>query len=103
MKKISSIITNKYLIAIIFFIVWMSFFDQKDFFNTIALKKEYNTLQAKKIYYTKEIAIAQQELKDFQNNPSAIEKFAREKYFLKREGEDVFIIEDSLDNKSTVQ
>jgi cell division protein DivIC len=102
MKKFSSIITNKYLLAIAFFLVWMTFFDQKDFFNTLQTKKEFNALQEKKKYYVGEIVKARQELSDFQNNSAAIEKFARQRYFLKRDGEDVFIIEDSLETKKSI-
>ncbi len=99
MKKVTSIITNKYLLAIAFFLVWMTFFDQKDFFNTLESKNEYNTLQMKKKYYLDEITKSKQELADFQNNSAAIEKFARQRYFLKRDGEDIFIIEDSSERK----
>jgi cell division protein FtsB len=102
MKKFSFIITNKYLLTIASFLVWMTFFDQKDFFNTVQTKKEYNTLQEKKKYYIDEITKARQELSDFQNNATAIEKFARQRYFLKRDGEDVFIIEDSSEIKKSV-
>ena len=39
---------------------------------------------------------AKAELTDLQNDPAALEKFARERYLMKRDGEDVYIIEDSL-------
>ncbi len=96
MKKIASIIFNKYLLAIGCFIVWMLFFDQKDFFFNIEKRKELSVLKEKKAYYQLEIAKAKQELTDFQSNPAAIEKFARERYMLKKDGEDVYIIEDTL-------
>ena len=99
MKKIPAIFTNKYLLAIIFFVSWMLFFDQKDFFYTLSKKNEYNSLKEKKQFYVHEIAKAKQELQDFQSNAVAIEKFARERYMLKKDGEDVYIIEDTLTTK----
>lgn len=77
----------------------MIFFDQKDFFYNSDRSNELKKLQEKKAYYTSEIAKAKQELIDLQGNPAAIEKFGRERYMLKRDGEDVFIVEDSLTTK----
>ena len=95
MKKTIKILTNKYILTILCFIVWMSFFDQRDIFNTIEQKGKLNELMNKKHYYEQEIAIAQKELTDLQNNSSALEKFAREKYLMKKDGEDIFIVEDT--------
>ncbi len=95
MKKFASIITNKYLIATGFFIVWMLFFDQRDFFYVADQRQKLKELENKKHYYETEIEKAKKELADLQNNPDALEKFAREKYMMKRDGEDIYIIEPS--------
>ena len=99
MKKIAAILTNKYLVASVFFIVWMLFFDQRDYFQQRERQAELNKLEAKKRYYVEEIEKTRKQLQDLQNNPAALEKFARERYLMKREGEDIFIIEDSADLK----
>jgi len=99
MKKIPSFLLNKYFIATAFFLVWMLFFDQKDFFSRMERKAEEKKLLEKKRYYQDEITKAKQELVDLQNNPAALEKFARERYLMKKNGEDIFIIEDSLSTK----
>ena len=99
MKKALKFITNKYIVSILGFVVWMCFFDQRDIFNTIDQKKTLNDLLAKKQYYVQEIATAQQELTDLQNNSIALEKFAREKYLMKKDGEDLYIIEDTTQIK----
>ncbi len=99
MKKIPSIILNKYVLAVSFLLVWMIFFDQKDFFSDMDRRAELKKLRQKKEYYTTEIAKAKQELADLQGNAAAIEKFGRERYMLKKDGEDVFIIEDTLATK----
>lgn len=95
MKKIASIITNKYLLATGFFVVWMLFFDQRDYFQQRERSGELEKLEAKKQYYVQEIEKTQKELTDLENNPAALEKFAREHYLMKKDGEDIYIIEDS--------
>ena len=99
MKKFTSIITNKYLVALSFFVVWMLFFDQRDYFQQRERREELKKLEAKKRYYVQEIEKTQKELTDLQNNPAALEKFAREHYLMKKDGEDIYIIEDSADLK----
>lgn len=99
MKKLTSIITNKYFLAGGFFVVWMLFFDQRDFFQQRERNAELKKLEAKKQYYLDEINKTQQELNDIQSNHAALEKFARERYLMKKDGEDIFIIEDSVEAK----
>jgi cell division protein DivIC len=99
MKKLGLILTNKYLVVSVFFVVWMLFFDQRDFFQQRERQKELDKLEAKKKYYQQEIARTKKELEDLQNNPAALEKFAREHYLMKKDGEDIYIIEDSLQAK----
>ncbi len=99
MKKITQILTNKYLVALVFFIVWMLFFDQRDYFQIRDREEELKKLESKKRYYENEIARTKQELLDLQNNPAALEKFAREHYLMKKDGEDIYVIEDSTQVK----
>ncbi len=99
MKKIASIITNKYLLAGVFFIIWMLFIDQRDYFQQKERRDELRKLEMKKEYYQKEIDKTRKELGDLQNSPAALERFAREHYLMKKEGEDIFIIEDSTTGK----
>ena len=96
MKKTFSILTNKYLLATCFFIVWMLFFDQRDFFYVREQKQKLKALETKKHYYQLEIEKARKDLADLQNNPAALEKFAREHYMMKKDGEDIFVIEQPL-------
>jgi cell division protein FtsB len=94
MKKWVSIFTNKYLLSFLFLVVWVLFFDENDSFTQKARLNDLNTLNKKKKYYQNEIEIAKQELSDIQNNDEALEKFARERYLMKKDGEDIFIIEN---------
>lgn len=99
MKKIVPIITNKLLLAGIFFIVWMLFIDQRDYFQQKERRDELHKLEQKKAYYQQEIDKTRKELGDLQNSPAALEKYARERYLMKKEGEDIYIFEDSAATK----
>lgn len=95
MKRMVSILTNKYLVVSAFFVVWMLFFDRRDFFEQRDRTAELKKLESKKRYYVQEIEKARKELDELQNDPAALEKFAREHYLMKKDGEDIYLIEDS--------
>lgn len=99
MKKVFNILTNKYLVAFSFFVVWMLFFDQRDYFQQRDRQEELKKLETKKRYYVQEIEKTKKELTDLQNNPAALQKFAREHYLMKKDGEDIYLIEDSATRK----
>lgn len=97
-SSIISIVKNKYLIAIIAFTVIVLFFDHNNFFEQMQRKQELKELQAKKQYYLDEIEKTRHELEDLSNNPAAIEKYAREHFQMKRDNEDVFLVENTTDS-----
>ena len=92
MFKLKSILTNKYLITGIAFAVWMTFFDRNDI--TLQLKRihELNKLQESEKLMNKRIADSKEELDLLKTNPQTLEKYARERYMMKKDNEDVFII-----------
>jgi cell division protein DivIC len=91
--KFPSILTNKYLLAFIAFVVWMFFFDDRDVVTThIRYPMELRHLKESKAYYEQQIAVTREELKQLQSNATTIEKYAREKFLMKRDNEDLFII-----------
>lgn len=103
MKKFGSLfnlLLNKYVLSIILFLFWISFFDRNDLFTQWDRKQELNKLEASTAYYEKEIADTKKSLMDLNNNPVLLEKFARENFYLKRQNEEVFIITDSIQNKT---
>lgn len=88
---------NKYLLVFLFFAIWMLFLDNYSYVEHRVLNKEIDELKANKKYYKEEIkkdSIAIKKLKQ----PEEVERYAREKYYMKRENEDIFIIEMDEDN-----
>jgi len=85
---------NKYLIAGTLFLVWMLFFDPKDLGNVISKKSKYNELQNSEKHLADKINETKQELSQLKNSAQTIEKYAREKYLMKKDNEDLFIVLD---------
>jgi len=94
-KKILTILSNKYFIALTVFAVIMLLTDHNNIFEQLDRKQELKELQSKKAYYQQEIERTKKELADLSNNPAAIERYAREKFLMKRDNEDIFIVDSS--------
>jgi cell division protein FtsB len=92
--KAIRIFKNKYLIATILFIVWMLFFDHNDIFLHLQYRKELNELKADKKYYQEQIDLTRKEVDLIKSNPQAMEKVAREQYLMKKDDEDVFVVDE---------
>lgn len=91
-NPILKILSNKYVLVILFFVVWMLFLDNYSYFEHRLLDKEINELEDNKKYYQDEIKGDQQKIKLLKNTDQ-VEKYAREKYFMKKDSEDIYIIE----------
>jgi len=95
MKKFEKILPwlkNWYVITIIVFIVWMTFFDRNDFISQYSYKQELNKLKVDKQYFIDQVEENKKSLYELMSNPVNLEKFAREKYHMKKDDEDVFLI-----------
>lgn len=94
-SKIPNWLKNKYAITMVIFIVWLSFFDQNNFLVQYDYKKELRTLEEDKTFYLEEIKKTKKELNELTTNPVTLEKFAREKYLMKKDNEEIFIFEEA--------
>jgi len=91
-RKILLVIKNKYLITTIALIVWIGFFDKNDVRTQIEFKKEVKRLEEERKYYANEIRSITSDLRELSTNPKTLEKFAREKYYMKRDNEEIFVL-----------
>lgn len=96
LKKITPFIVNRYFLVATGFFIWMLFFDQRDFFQQKERTAELKKVQAAKKYYQDEIDKTKKQLNNLLSNPTSVEKYARERYLLRREGEEVYLFEDTL-------
>jgi len=85
---------NYYMLAAAFFVVWMLFFDKNDFITQIKLKSQLHDMRSQRDFYKEKTNIVEQERKELLEDDALLEKFAREKYWMKKESEDIYIIEE---------
>lgn len=82
---------NRYVLVLLAFVMYMVFFDRHDPITQFRLQQMVKQLEADRSYYLEKIAEEEREMADMQANQ---ERFARERYFMQRANEDVFIIVD---------
>lgn len=85
-------LSNKYVWVLLFFSTWMIFLDNYSYFDHRFLDNQINELEDNKKYYQEEIRKDQENIKNLKN-PQQVEKYAREKYYMKKDSEDIYIIE----------
>lgn len=91
-----ALLRNRFLLVGLFFIIWMLFIDNYSFLEHRVLNKITKDLEDNKAYFQDEILRDQKAVKRLKNG-EATEKYAREQYYMKRDNEDIYIIEfDSL-------
>ena len=71
----------------------MLFFDHNDLFTQLGRRSDLQEIERSKAYFTQKIAENQKFSREIQSNAATIEKFAREKYLMKRDNEDLFLIQ----------
>jgi cell division protein FtsB len=92
---IPSWLKNKYVLTAFGFVIWILFIDDRDLITThFHHVRELHKLEAQKKYYENQILTVQTELDQLKRNPATLEKYAREKYLMKRDDEDVYLIPD---------
>lgn len=96
-KKWFSLLTNVYILVLTVFVIWMLFFDTNSLLIHLELRKEINKLEKQQEFLKEEIAKDKKILEKL-SDPEELEKFAREKYYLKKKNEEIYLIEyeDSL-------
>jgi cell division protein FtsB len=86
------LVRNKYIITLLAFIIWISFFDQNDLISQYKWRRELYNLEKDKEFYMKEIKQTKVNLDELITDNKKLEKFAREKYLMKKDDEDIFVI-----------
>ena len=86
------VLRNFYFLTAAGFVVWMTVFDSNDLGKQYDMYHKWRELQAEKAYYEANIKLVQQDRAELLSSPALLEKFAREKYLMKRPGEDVFVL-----------
>lgn len=83
-----------YIISAGLFIIWLVFFDRSSLLTQIDLAMDLKNLKKEKAFYESELESIKKEEKAILGDMNSLEKFAREKYLMKKEGETVFVLVD---------
>lgn len=87
-------IYNRYMFTFLGFLAWLTFFDKHDFILQSSYRKKLNDLRHEREYYVTQIEKNKTEMRELFTNNKNLEKFAREKYYMKRDNEDIFVFVD---------
>ena len=83
-----------YFLFSVSFLIWMLFIDSNDIYTQYKLNQKRQNLEDQKEYYLEKISEVKQDREELFSSHKKLEKFAREKYLMKKETEDLFIIEE---------
>lgn len=93
-KKLPGFFRNFYFIATVVFLAWMLLLDSNNLIARYQLSAKLNALENEKEYYEEKIQEVEKDRDELFGDRESIEKFAREKYLMKKESEDIFVIEE---------
>ncbi len=85
-------INNRYFYTALAFVIWMAFFDNDSFREQMGLSNKINRLEQQKHFYQTEIQKNKSALNALKYDTTQLEKYAREKYFMKKDNEDVYVV-----------
>ena len=92
-RKLPPVFKNFYFIVGVIFIIWMLFIDSNDLYSQFKKRGKLKELEQQKAYYTQMIKEVEKDREELLSNSELLEKFAREKYLMKKESEDLYILD----------
>lgn len=91
-NKAPKFVKSKYFLTLLGFAIWMLIFDQNDLISQFKLQAELGKLEEDKEYFLQEIEKTNIEMDELMSDNEQLEKFAREKYLMRKPNEEVFVI-----------
>jgi cell division protein FtsB len=93
-KKLPKSFRNFYFLTVVIFLVWMLALDSNNLITRFQMSSKLRSLENEKEYYNEKIEEVQKDHDELFGDRESIEKFAREKYLMKKKTEDIFIVEE---------
>jgi cell division protein DivIC len=93
-KHLPPIFKNFYFVTGLCFTIWLTFLDSNDLISRFKMGAKLRSLENEKEYYQLKVAEVENDRIELMTNKELLEKFAREKYLMKKEKEDIFVIEE---------
>ena len=91
-KRLPRAFSNFYVVSIVIFLAWMLLLDSNNLVARYQLRSKLNALQDEKEYYQEKILEVKKDRSQLFGDRESVEKFAREKYLMKKETEDIYVI-----------
>lgn len=91
-QRVPRFLRNRYVIAVLVLVGWITFFDGNDIWTTWKNQRELARMEDRKEWYAKEIERTREQLHELSSDKALLEKFARERYLMKRDNEDIFVL-----------
>ena len=92
MKRFLKYSGNFYVLAVLLFLFWMLFIDSNSLVNHFRLSQKLSQLEHQKEFYQEKKGKITGEREELMSNPELLEKFARERYLMKKPTEDLYVI-----------
>jgi hypothetical protein len=92
LKKLPPIFRNFYFVGGLSFVIWMTFLDSNDLITRARMGVKLGDLEDEKEFYQEKIIEVTRDRTELMTDKELLEKFAREKYLMKKDKEDVFVI-----------
>jgi len=90
--RIPGFFKNKYVYATLIFFVWLAFFDNNSLVNQHRLSSSLKEMEREMEFYRQEIEKNKTASHQLMTDKEVLERFAREKYLMKKDDEDLFLI-----------
>ncbi|MDP1621472.1 MAG: hypothetical protein Q8M08_03945 [Bacteroidales bacterium] len=95
LRLIFRILINKFFLTTVAFVIWMVFFDSNNMLIRNDLQNKLDQLNTEKRFYLQEIRKDSILTRQLMTDSAHLEKFARERYLMKKEKEDLFLVIDT--------
>jgi len=100
MRRLIDLFKNKFFLVAVAFVVWMTFFDKNDLLSQYQYHQQVTKLEQERDFYKTETDKVSKDLEELTSNPQQLEKFAREKYLMRKDNEDVFVVVKEKDKEA---
>jgi len=97
-KRLPKILKNRYILVILLFGLYVTFFDAHDLISQIGIKWKIHKIHNQMDYLNQDTQEAKDQIIELTTDSASLEKFAREEYRMKRENEEIFVLIDKEEN-----
>lgn len=92
LRFVPRFLRNRYGAGVLAMVLWIGLFADYDLYTMVKLRLQLHSMSQQRDHYQEEIAVTRAQLHELTSDQELLEKFAREKYLMKRDNEDVFVL-----------